>query len=76
MKAYVLLKVATGHENEAMKALHALPALDDVHFLFGEFDYILTLSSPDYLALSRLVTLRVRKIPGVEKTMTLLEAPI
>lgn len=75
MKAFVLVKVATGRENEAMKALHAIPTLEDVHFLFGDYDYIVTINSPDCSALSRLVTHRLRKIPGIERTVTLLEAP-
>ncbi len=76
MRAYVLLKIATGREKEAMKALKAIPSLEDVHFLFGEYDYILTINSPDQLALSRLVWHRLRKIPGIERTATLLEAPM
>ena len=75
MKAFVLVKVAAGREKEALKALHAIPTLEDVHFLFGEFDYILTIASPDYAAISRLVTQRVRKIPGIVRTATLVEAP-
>ena len=76
MKAFVLVKVATGREREAMNALHRIPTLGDVHLLFGDYDYLLTIESSDCNALSRLVTQRVRKIPGVERTTTLLEAPL
>ena len=76
MKAFVLVKVATGREKETMKAIRAIPVIEDAHFLFGDFDYILTVSSSDYFALSRLVSQRVRKLPGVERTATLLEAPM
>ncbi len=76
MRAFVLVKVATGHEVEAMKALRAIPNVGDVHFLFGEFDYILSVDSTSWEGLSRLLSQRVRRIPGVEQTVTLLEAPI
>jgi len=76
MRAFVLVKVATGQEVEAMQALRAIPNVEDLHFLFGEFDYILSVDSPSCEALSRLLTQRVRRISGVEQTVTLLEAPI
>ncbi len=76
MRAYVLVKVATGSERAAMDDLKSLASVVEIHFLFGDFDYILTLDSPDTLSLARLITQRIRRVPGVEQTITLLEAPI
>ncbi len=76
MKAYVLVKVLTGHEKAVVDALQSIPALKEIHFLFGEYDYLLTLDIQDTNALALLVGRRIRKVAGIEKTSTLIEAPI
>ncbi len=76
MRAYVLVKVSTGKEKEALEALQGIASLEEIDFLFGEYDYILTLQATDTVTLSRLITSRIRRAPGVLQTMTLLEAPI
>ncbi|MFA5896664.1 MAG: Lrp/AsnC ligand binding domain-containing protein [Thermoplasmata archaeon] len=76
MRAYVLVKVATGKEREALDAFKGITSLEEINFLFGEYDYILTLQATDTVTLSRLISNRVRRAPGVVQTMTLLEAPI
>ncbi len=75
MRAYILVKVKTGHEREALDALQNIASLEEIDFLFGEYDYILTIQSTDTATLARLITTRVRKAPGVLQTATLLEAP-
>lgn len=76
MRAYVLVKVATGTERVAMDSLRDIAALEEIHFLFGDWDYILTFETTDTVTLARLITQRVRRVPGVEQTITLLEAPM
>ncbi len=76
MRAYVLVKVSTGSEREALDSLKGIANLEEINFLFGEYDYILTLQASDTVTLSRLVSSRIRRAPGVIQTMTLLEAPI
>ena len=76
MRAYVLVKVRTGQEREALDALHDIASLEEIDFLFGEYDYILTLQATDTETLARLITTRIRKAPGVLQTVTLLEAPL
>jgi len=76
MKAYVLVKVVTGREREVVDSFQSIAALKEIHFLFGEFDYLLTLDVPDTTALALLVSRRIRKVAGVERTATLIEAPI
>lgn len=75
MRAYVLVKVETGREREALDALQSIASLEEIDFLFGEYDYILTIESTDTSTLARLITTRIRKAPGVFQTVTLLEAP-
>lgn len=75
MRAYVLVKVKTGQEREALDALQSIASLEEIDFLFGEYDYILTIQAMDTATLARLITARIRKAPGVTQTTTLLEAP-
>ena len=76
MRAFVLVKAVTGKERSMLESLQGIASLEEMHFLFGEYDYILTLEGADTVTLSRLVSSRIRKIPGVAQTVTLLEAPV
>ena len=76
MRAYVLVRVKTGMEREALGAFQSIASLEEIHFLFGEYDYILTVQSTDTATLARLITSRIRQAPGVLQTITLLEAPV
>lgn len=75
MRAYVFVRVATGHEREVLEALQSVTSVEEIHFLFGDWDYILSIHAPDTQSLSRLIGQRIRSLPGVLRTMTLLEAP-
>lgn len=75
MRAYVLVKVVTGKEREALDALQSIASVEEINFLFGEYDYILTVQATDTVTLARLIAARIRKAPGVAQTVTLLEAP-
>jgi len=72
MRAYVLIIVTAGREKQVMKALLDIPNINDVHVLFGDYDYMIEVEAADSFALGRLVTDKIRTVPGVEKTMTLL----
>ena len=76
MRAFVLVRIATGKEKESLEAFRNIASLEEINFLFGEFDYILTIQATDTSTLARLITTRIRKAPGVLQTMTLLEAPL
>lgn len=76
MRAYVLVRVKTGMEREALGTFQSIASLEEIHFLFGEYDYILTVQATDTATLARLITTRIRQAPGVLQTVTLLEAPV
>lgn len=76
MRAYVLVRVKTGLERETLQAFQDIASLEEIDFLFGEYDYILTLQAQDTATLARLITTRIRQAPGVIHTTTLLEAPL
>lgn len=76
MRAFVLVKVATGKEREALDAYQSIPSLEEINFLFGDYDYILTIQAPDTVTMSRVIRNRVRKTPGTLQTITMIEAPM
>jgi anthranilate phosphoribosyltransferase len=75
MLAYVLLKVEVGAEKKVMAQLNNIGELKEAYVLFGDYDYIIGLEALDIQALARTVTHKIRRIQGVEKTITLVEAP-
>lgn len=75
MRAYILVRVKTGMEREALNAFQEIASLEEIDFLFGEYDYVLTLQAVDTATLAALITTHIRKAPGVLQTTTLLEAP-
>lgn len=75
MRAYILVRIQTGMEREALESLQSIASLEEIYFLFGEYDYILTVQAMDTSTLARLITTRIRQVPGVLQTTTLLEAP-
>lgn len=76
MRAFVLVKIASGKEREALESFQSVANIEEINFLFGEYDYILTVQATDTVTLARLITTRVRRAPGVVMTVTLIEAPI
>lgn len=66
------MKVLPQHLNDALASMRALPEAKDryVAIVSGEFNIIAWVEVEDIDALSRLLTDRVRKIEGVEKTET------
>jgi DNA-binding Lrp family transcriptional regulator len=75
MLAYVLLKVEVGAEKKVTAQLSNIGEFMEAYVLFGDYDYIIELEAPSIQALARIVTHKIRRIQGVEKTITLLEAP-
>ncbi len=76
MRAFVLVKVATGKERDAIDAFQGIPGLEEINFLFGDYDYILTLQAPDTVSMARVIRNRIRRSPGTLQTITMIEAPM
>ncbi|MBU1159309.1 MAG: Lrp/AsnC ligand binding domain-containing protein [Candidatus Thermoplasmatota archaeon] len=68
---FVLITTATGKESKVLEQLRLLPELGEVHQLFGQFDMIARLETKDFDELCDIVTDRIRTIPGVTGTRTL-----
>lgn len=58
------------HRNEFLKNVHNMPEIMECHHIAGEEDYILKVRCPDIRSLERIISDRIKAIPGVVKTRT------
>ena len=81
MRAFVLTSVAVGKEKDFFSRLSEVPQVLHVYFLFGrhehllegKYEYLLEVEGPSYEDLARVLRERIRRIPGVERTVTFVE---
>lgn len=72
--AYVLITTATGKEAQVYEQMRKLPELSEVHQLFGQYDMIARIETKDYDVLCDIVLAKLRTIPGITSTRTLITA--
>jgi DNA-binding Lrp family transcriptional regulator len=70
--AYVLITTATGKEGAVLEQLQKIHGLSEVHQLFGQFDMIVRMETKDYDILCDEVLGKIRTIPGVTSSRTLI----
>jgi DNA-binding Lrp family transcriptional regulator len=70
--AYVLITTATGKEGSVLEQLRKISGLSEVHQLFGQFDMIVRMETKNYDVLCDEVLGKIRTIPGVTSTRTLI----
>ena len=71
-KAYVLLNVIQGLENQVVDAARGLGSLKKACCCFGMYDLILEIEASSFEVLKELITQKYRKIIGVQSTLVLL----
>lgn len=69
-KAFVLMHIRPGSEEEVGKQLRESKNVSEAHFLFGVYDYIVTVTAPTKGKLKTSV-LALRKIPEITSTLTM-----
>ena len=69
-KAYILIKVKAGKTQDVVKALKALPGVQQVHSCFGQPDVFSFIDVKDEKSLSDVVISKIHTIDGVEETDT------
>ncbi len=76
-KAFILLKVAPGHEKKVVDDLLKIPEVKEAHIVPGEWDIIAVVSSqkeivvPSDERIYRLVMEKVTKIKYIQDTITM-----
>lgn len=74
MLAYIQIALESAKENQIYDALCSMNEVSEVHMLFGEWDIIVKLELESPEALSAFVISKVRTIPGVRLTSTMIVA--
>ncbi len=70
--AYVLFKVSSGTEREVAQKLINFEEVLQADIIFGEYDVIAKLTTDDLDALENFVSERVRNVPNVLVTSTMI----
>jgi DNA-binding Lrp family transcriptional regulator len=71
--AYLILVVEPGKEYDVLRRLLEMEAVSEARIVYGEFDIVAKLEVNDLGELEKAV-MGIRKIPGVEKSITLISA--
>ncbi|HJW18952.1 MAG TPA: Lrp/AsnC ligand binding domain-containing protein [Candidatus Nitrosotalea sp.] len=71
-KAFVAIHCETGKENPIIRKLMEIKGISEVTGTLGLYDIIAKIEAADSMALEKIITKEVRKIPHVLTTMTLM----
>lgn len=71
--SYVLLVTEVGKEYEVVQELKKIKGVEEVKAVYGEFDIVSRIEGADLKAMDEAVT-KLRKIPGVIRTVTLISS--
>lgn len=74
VQAYVLFKVTSGTEREICKKIADFDEVLLVGTIYGEYDVIAKISVPDMQALDEFLSVKIRKVPSVLLTSTMIAA--
>jgi DNA-binding Lrp family transcriptional regulator len=72
MLAYVLFKVNSGTEREVCQKIVAFSEVLEADVIFGEYDVIAKISAPDLAALEDFLSQKLRTVPSIVLTSTML----
>ena len=74
IKAYILVNVSTGTEDEVCKALVEFNEVMEVATIYGEYDAIIKVEAKDMNNLDDFITTKLRSIPNIFMTSTMIIA--
>jgi DNA-binding Lrp family transcriptional regulator len=72
----VLVRLTAGKEKLTLQKLKETPGVAHVSAVFGRWDLVLDMETEDLPALSNTVVAKIRAIPGVQSTETLITTAI
>jgi len=70
--AYVLFKVNSGSEREVCQKIVTFDEVLEADVIFGEYDVIAKISAPDLDALEDFLSQKLRNVPSIVLTSTML----
>ncbi|MCW4005784.1 MAG: Lrp/AsnC family transcriptional regulator [Candidatus Bathyarchaeota archaeon] len=71
-RAFVLINVESGAEDEVLTELRSLNFVEESYFSYGVYDIIAKVHADTMEQLKEMVTLNVRTLPKVRSTLTLI----
>lgn len=71
---FVMVQCNTGLEKNVYERLKTFDWVEELHPLFGEFDFILRVKADDSNHLAKHIIEEIRSIDGINHTKTFLEA--
>ncbi len=74
VKAYIMINVKTGTEDEICEKVLKYSEVEEAAAIYGEFDLILKVKAKDMNHLDRLIVDKLREIPDILLTATMLIA--
>ncbi len=74
VKAYILVNVSTGTEDEVCKALVEFDEVEEVATIYGEYDAIIKVAAKDMKNLDDFITTQLRSLPNIFMTSTMIIA--
>ncbi|MCK4435896.1 Lrp/AsnC ligand binding domain-containing protein [Candidatus Bathyarchaeota archaeon] len=74
IEAYILFKVSSGMEREACKKIAEFDEVLVAGIIYGEYDLVARVSLPDLQMLEEFLAEKLRKVPSILLTSTMLIA--
>ena len=74
MKAFIMMNVSTGKEDEVCKELVQFDAVEGVATIYGEYDAVLKVKVKDMNHLDDFIVQKLRAMPNIFLTATMIIA--
>ncbi|TLX82655.1 MAG: Lrp/AsnC family transcriptional regulator [Thaumarchaeota archaeon] len=71
-KAFVAIHCQTGKENQIIRSLMEMKGVSEVTGVLGLYDIIIKIEAEDSMKLEQIITKKIRTVPHVITTMTLI----
>lgn len=71
-EAYVLINCSLGNEDTIIESVKGISGISEVHGTFGAYDVIAKVSGNDTVHMREIITEKIRKIPEVRSTLSLI----
>ncbi len=71
-KAYVLINCDLGKEEDILDTIRSIKSVKEAHGTFGSYDIIVEISSENAQELREDITWKIRKLPYIRSTLTLI----
>ncbi len=71
-KAIILANSEVGTETKIVELLADLKEIEEVYMVYGVYDIVIKIHADTMEILETLITQRIRRIPGIRSTLTLI----